>query len=268
MKIAVVGHIEWAKFVHVSRVPLAGEIIHTSDSWQEVAGGGSVAAMQIAKLAGNCMFFTAVGDDELGRLAVEQLKKNNVEVYASVIKGAATRDIFVYIDNENERTITVSGDLKPSGHDSNLPWDKLSEAEAVYFVCGDHQALIAARKARTLISTSRILPSLKDSKIQLDALVCSKKDAGERYLAGELSPSPKIVIITDGINGGSVDNGQTYQAETVPSSKFIDTYGCGDSFAAGLSYAFAQNKDLNESLSFAAHIGAQASMRRGSFGNK
>lgn len=268
MKVAVVGHIEWAKFAHVSHVPVSGEIIYSNDSWEEVAGGGSVAAMQLAELAGSCMFFTAVGDDELGRRSIEQLKNNGVEVYASIIKGAATRNIFVYIDDQNERTITVSGDLKPSGHDLNLPWDKLSEAESVYFVSGDYPALLAARKARSLISTARILPLLKDSDVPLDALVCSKKDAGERYFPGQIKPAPKIVITTDGTNGGTVDNGQTYQVETIPPSDLIDTYGCGDSFAAGLTYSLGLDISLEESLVVAAHCGAKAAMRRGSFGNK
>jgi ribokinase len=267
MQVAVIGHIEWGRFVLVDTVPKPGEIVHTNDTWQEVAGGGSVAAMQLAELADSCLFFTAAGNDEFGKRSIEQMESKGVEVYASVLDEVTTKDIYVYIDNQKERTITVTGNLKPDGNDSNLPWGKLADVDAVYFVSGNQAALLAARKAKTLVSTVRILPRLAESGVQFDALVCSKKDTGELYRDGDLSPKPKLVVTTAGVEGGSCSNGEKYNAEIVPESDIVDTYGCGDSFAAGLTFALGQNKDLSEALKFAAHCGAEAARRRGSFGN-
>ena len=50
----MVGHVEWVEFARVDRVPLAGEIVHATDTWEEVGGGGAVAAVQLARLAGSC----------------------------------------------------------------------------------------------------------------------------------------------------------------------------------------------------------------------
>ena len=63
MRFAVVGHIEWIEFIRVERVPRQGEIVHARASWREPAGGGAVAAVQIAQLAGSCELFTAVGGE-------------------------------------------------------------------------------------------------------------------------------------------------------------------------------------------------------------
>lgn len=268
MKVAVIGHIEWGRFVLVDTVPKQGEITHTTDAWGEVAGGGSVAAMQLAQLAGSCTLFTAVGDDELGRRSIRQLESCGVEVYASVIKGVSTKDIFVYIDSQKERTITVTGNLMPDGNDTSLPWQKLADVEAVYFVSGNSSALVAARQAKVLVSTARILPLLQESNIQLDALVCSLEDKGELYHDGELMPEPRLLVSTAGIKGGVTDSGEKYNAEVVSWSELVDTYGCGDSFAAGLTFALGQDAaDLQDGLRFAAQCGAKAAMRRGSFGN-
>ena len=125
MKIAVVGHIEWGSFVRVDHAPKDGEIVHATESWEEAAGGGSVAAMQLALLNGSCVFFTAVGDDERGHKAIDQLRLNGVEVYASVRSSQATNLAFVHVDTQGERTITVSGDLKPDTSSGVLPWDRL-----------------------------------------------------------------------------------------------------------------------------------------------
>jgi ribokinase len=52
VRAAVVGHIEWVEFLHVPRVPAAGDIVHASDVFEQAAGGGGVAAVQLRKLAG------------------------------------------------------------------------------------------------------------------------------------------------------------------------------------------------------------------------
>ena len=53
LKVAVVGHVEWVQFARVPHVPRAGEIIHARDTFEEPAGGGAVAAVQLARLAGS-----------------------------------------------------------------------------------------------------------------------------------------------------------------------------------------------------------------------
>lgn len=267
MNVAVVGHIEWGRFVHIDHVPTAGEIIRAEDAWEEVAGGGSVAAMQLAKLNGSCFFFTSIGNDEMGTRAVSQLEESGVKVFASVQGDQPTKSIFVDVDSQDERTITVIGSLKPSGLDETLPWDKLASMDAIYFVSGDEACLKVARQAKILISTARILPLLQSAAVQLDALVTSSKDRGEAYKPGDLIPAPKLVITTKGIEGGMVDNGATYVSEVVSDADLVDTYGCGDSFAAGLTFGLGQDLNMEEALKIAAHSGAEAAKRRGAFGN-
>ena len=57
-RIAIVGHVEWIEFARVDHVPVPGEIVHATEWWQDVGGGGAVAAVQAAKLAGGADFFT------------------------------------------------------------------------------------------------------------------------------------------------------------------------------------------------------------------
>ena len=267
MKVAVVGHLEWAKFVTVGHVPAVGEIVYAQNSWEEAAGGGAVAAMQLTRMADTCLFFTAVGEDANGEKSLAQLERSGIEVYAAKHKQAATRELYVYIDSNKERTITVTGTIKPSGEDKSLPWHKLADMDAVFFVSGDEAALRAARRAAVLVSTARILPLLQATNVQLDALVCSQKDADEKYQVGAIKPYPLLVVRTDGSSGGVTDDGLKYAAQLVPSEKICDTYGCGDSFAAGLSFALGSQLPLNEALNVAASCGAEAVQRRGAFGN-
>ena len=83
MRAAAVGHVEWIEFARVERVPLAGEIVHVQETWGEPGGGGAVAAAQLAKLAGGATFFTALGDDELGHRAHDELTALGLRVEAA-----------------------------------------------------------------------------------------------------------------------------------------------------------------------------------------
>src|SRR5262245_38440145 len=264
MRVAVVGHVEWVEFARVEAVPRPGEIVHALETWEEPAGGGAVAAAQLARLAGSCLFFTALGADDLGRRSRAELTRLGVGVQA--IPGAeATRRAFTYIDEAGERTITVLGEkLRPNGGDSRLPWRELAGLDAVYFVSGDVEALHHARLAQILVATARELPTLREAGVQLDALVGSGEDDGELYHAGELDPPPHAVVTTSGALGGWVQPGGPFRPAPLPGT-VVDTYGCGDCFAAGLTFGLARGDSMDEAVALAARCGAAVMTGRGPY---
>jgi len=70
----VVGHIEWVQFARVPHTPRAGEVVHARDAFDEPAGGGAVAAVQLARLAGEALLFTALGRDGIGERSLQRLR--------------------------------------------------------------------------------------------------------------------------------------------------------------------------------------------------
>ena len=108
MRVAVVGHLEWCEFAEVPHVPAPGEIVHASSIFEEPAGGGAVAAVQLKKLAGSATLFTAFGDDEVGRRASAGLAEQGVHIEAG-FRPETQRRAFVHLDEPGERTITVLG---------------------------------------------------------------------------------------------------------------------------------------------------------------
>jgi ribokinase len=270
MRTAVVGHVEWVECALVDRVPRAGEIAHALDSFAVPAGGGAVAAVQLARLAGDCTFYTALGDDELGRRAHDELTRMGVRVEAAIRPGKSTRRGFAFLDDGGERTITVIGErLGPSGDDAELPWAELADVDGVYFVAGDAPALRAARAARSLVATARISDLLEGAGVQLDAVVASAADASERY--HPIEPPPRYVAITSGARGGdwTGGDGRTGNWKAVPlPGPVVDAYGCGDSFAAGLAYALGDGRDIDAALGLAARCGATCMTGRGPYGRQ
>lgn len=267
MRAAVVGHVEWIEFARVEGVPVAGEIVHAEDNWQEPGGGGAVAAVQMARLAGGATLFTALGDDELGHRAHAELTALGLRVEAAW-RDEPQRRGFVHVDAAGERTITVIGSrLGPRG-DDDLPWGELSGADGVYFTAGDGAALRAARAARTLVASARGLPTLIGAGVELDALMASGKDPGERYERGQIEPEPRLVVRTAGAAGGSWERaaGESGRWRATPlSGPIADAYGCGDSFAGGLTYALGAGRQREDALQLAARCGAACFTGRGPY---
>ena len=267
LKTAVVGHVEWIEFGRVEHVPAPGEIVHVSDSWQEPGGGGAVAAVQLARLAGEATLYTALGDDEVGHRCKSELEELGLRVEA-VFRPEPQRRGYVHVDAAGERTITVIGSrLGPAGDDP-LPWSDLERTDAVYLTAADAGAVRAARAAGTLVSTARGLETLRESGVALDALVASARDPGELYETGELNPAPRYVVRTAGPDGGEYEgaDGERGRWEATPLPGAVsDLYGCGDSFAAGLTYGLAAGLPVARALELGARCGAACATGRGPY---
>jgi ribokinase len=269
VKVAVVGHVEWVEFLRVARVPEAGSIVTAREVWAEPAGGGAVAAVQLARLAGECLFLTALGDDELGHRSLAELRALGVRVEAAS-RDEPQRRAFTYVDDDGERTITLLSHKLVPRADDPLPWVELDGYDGVYFTGGDAGAVRRARRARVLVATARELETLRQARVELDVLVRSAKDEAERYEPGDLDPPPKVVVTTEGRDGGSYESEEgsgRFEAAPIP-GKLVDTYGAGDSFAAGLTFALARGDRLEDALRLAAEQGAEAMTRRGAHGSR
>jgi ribokinase len=266
-RVAVVGHVEWTTIARSDRVPVAGEVIHADVSWEGPAGGGAVAAVKLAQLAGECTFFTALGDDAVGRRAVEQLDALGVQVLTAA-RDERTRRAMSLVDVSGERTTTTLGPrLQPTAADP-LPWHELSGYDAVFLTAGDVGAVRATRQAKTFVATSRELRIVASAQVPVDALVGSMHDPAERYNPTALITAPGLLVRTDGADGGlfEVCGGPAarYRAATPPGPT-ADLYGVGDTFAAALTFALACGVDIAAALSFAANHGAEATTRIGPY---
>ncbi len=251
----------------MDHVPAAGEIVNSADGFEEPAGGGGVAAVQLARMAGGALLVTALGVDELADRARRRLAELDVEVDAAIRVGP-TRRALTLVDSHGERTIVTIGDrLAPRGED-RIDWAALDGADAAYFTAGDEGALRAARGARILVATPRAGRVLAEAGIRLDALVYSDKDEVESAFARAVDPRPELLVATTGAGGGRYEtaDGQTGTWEAAaPRGSIADTYGSGDTFAAALTYGLAAGETPESSVELAAEAAAACLTRRGPY---
>ncbi len=198
-----------------------------AESWEQAAGGGSVAAVQLAQLADSVDFFTALGSDERGERARVELEARGITVHASGgRRAAATAASSTSTTRASARSRRSAASSIRGATTSALPWHELARCDAVYFCAGDADALLLARRARVLVATARELSTLRQASVELDALVSSGKDEAERYQPGQLDPEPRLVVTTSGALGGWAQPGGPYSAAPLPPDP-ADAYGVG-----------------------------------------
>jgi ribokinase len=269
--VAVVGHIEWVQFARVPELPRAGAVVHATDVFEEPAGGGAVAAVQLARLAGAATLFAKLGRDEHGERSRARLGQLGVRVEAAVAD-EPTRQAITLVDEWGERTIVTLGRrLEPCGGDA-LPWDVVTGLDGVYLTAGDAEAVRRARDgARVLVASPRTGEALEG--VRLDAVVYSAEDAVERDALARVHPEADLVVATEGVRGGRFDShapgGETGRFEAAhPPGPVVDAYGSGDSFAAGLTYGLAAGLGPEQAIALAARCGAVCTTGRGPYGRQ
>ena len=265
LKFSVIGHIEWMNFIEVDQLPKAGLISHSKRHQEYPAGGGSVIAKRLQELSNiEVHFFTALGHDFYGKQCLNILENMGIKLHVAW-RDKPTRKGFSIIDNEGERSITIMGDRLAPTYKDNLDWSILNDMDGIFITAGDKDIFKQSRRAKILCTTPRVgIDIINESGIFLDGLIGSNLDPGEKYSLEELRLKPKFVIKTEGEKGGIIFPGGRYNAFENIKNK-VDSYGCGDSFAAGILFGLSSNWNIEESLNLAKIMGRNCSEHFGPY---
>ena len=254
LKFAVIGHIEWINFLEVDSLPEPGIITHSKKSLELPAGGGALIAKTLYELSNNEIhFFTSLGKDYYGEKSYEFFEKIGINLHVAW-RSEATRKGFSLIDNKGERSITIIGKRLSPSYNDDLDWNILCEMDGIFITAGDDILFKKAREANILCTTPRVgIDLINQSKVNLDALIGSNLDPDESFLLSDLNKTPRYIIKTEGEKGGISIPGGRFKA--INNNIIIDSYGCGDSFAAGILYGLAANWPIEKALKLGTVLG-------------
>jgi ribokinase len=175
-----------------------------------------------------------------------------------------TRRAFTLLEEGGERTIlTVGPRLDPLGSDP-LEWSRLASVAGVYATAGDEAAVAAARRTPVMVASPRARVALTGVGPSVDALVFSASDRDEREWADRAASRARLLVATEGAAGGRWwgEAEGRWQASELPGAP-VDSYGCGDSFAAGFTFGLASGMSIEEAAALGARRGALCLTRPG-----
>ena len=268
-----------------NKLPSTGETI-LGDSYNIGPGGkGCNQAIAISRLGGRVNFISKLGDDDYGKLAIDKLKKDNIDTSNIIIsKKHKTGVAGIHVDrNTGKNAITVvrgaPSSLTINEIDTNL--FKQSKIFLTQLEIPTDVTLHCLKAAKEYGLTNILNPApareLSNDFFKLidyftpneteaefytgvkinnknDAKVCAKK---------LIDMGIKKAIITLGEKGLFYSDGKKEIYLKASADKAVDTTGAGDAFNGGFSFALLKGKKIQECLEIANKVAGFSTTKLG-----
>ena len=267
------------------KIPSTGETI-LGDSYNIGPGGkGCNQAIAISRLGGKVNFITKLGNDSYGKLAINNLKKDNIDISNIIISDKHKTGVAgIHVDrNTGKNAITVvrgapeSLSIKEINiniiKNSKIFLTQLEIPLDVTFHC------LKKAKEESLINILNPAPACKlsndffklvdyftpnetEAEFYTGIKINNKNDAQES--AKKLyEMGIKNVIITLGEKGLYYFNDKEEIYIEANQVKAIDTTGAGDAFNGGFSFALLKGKKIRDCLEFANKVAGLSTTKLG-----
>lgn len=280
MEIVVVGSLNLDFMVQAKRFPRKGETLMGENSMMSFGGKGANQAVCAAKLGANVSMIGCLGDDANGKLMLDNMKSNKVNIEnIQIVQGIASGIAQITIAENDNTIIIVPGANEMVNKDViNQAKDVLLKADIVmlqleiplstveYVVDFCHQnnikTILNPAPATSLpIDLIKKVTYMTPNEIELKQLF---KDKMESILI----KYPNKIIVTAGSDGVYFHDGIKLCNIKANKVKVVNTTGAGDAFNGAFAYAITNGDSVSEAIVFGNKIagysigklGAQTSM--------
>ena len=269
------------------KIPSIGETILGNEYNIGPGGKGCNQAVAIARLGGKVNFISKVGIDNYGKLALDTLKKNNIETQNIIQdKSLQTGVAGILVEkNSGKNAINVivgaPSTLKISDLDNQIKVIKNSKIFLTQLEVPKNVTLHCLKVAKDngCITILNPAPASKISKEffnNIDYFTPNETEAEfytgvkitneeEARQAAEklINLGVKKVIITLGEKGLFYSDGNEEIYLKANSVKAIDTTGAGDAFNGGLAFGLSTKQPIKECLEFANKVAGISTTKHG-----
>jgi ribokinase len=283
-KIVVLGSSNTDMIVKVPRIPAPGETILGGTFLQAAGGKGANQAVAAARAGGAVTFVANVGNDALGRQAVEGFMADGIHtdfIFTDPDQPSGVALIFVSEEGENSIAVAsgANGTLLPRHVEQARPVIEaadillmqletpLETVEAAAKIAGKAgvRTILNPAPAQTLPLSligelDMITPNETEAEM-LTGIAVTDEDSAAKAATKLLSQGLNHVLITLGSKGAFLMNEQ--EKAMIPGFRVqaMDTTAAGDTFNGVLAVGLASGKDLHEAIRF-AHAAAALSVTR------
>jgi sugar/nucleoside kinase (ribokinase family) len=267
----------------LARLPEPGELV-LSDRIAVFPGGNALnTAIALRRLGENVAVAGSIGDDALGRLLLDQMQTQGLDVRGVRREpGGRTASTFILrAEGEDRRFIhslgvaatfsgehispelipdngimLVGGYLKLGAWNDSVLADLIRHARqrnctVVLNICIAQDSSVDPRRCLSLLEHVDVFVPNEDEARILTGETLLELQAKALRKAGA-----RLVVITRGADGLFADDGERTVEMGVFRVSLVDPSGCGDCFTAGLIAAMLRSWDTVRSLEFASAVGA------------
>ncbi len=290
-KILVIGSSNTDMVIKSARIPEKGETIIGGEFIMNPGGKGANQAVAAAKLGGDVIFVSKLGNDLLGESAIEGFKKVGIDTSEIIVDDVSPSGVaLIMVDDNGENCISVA-----LGANAKLSKDNIAQLketfksveyvlvqleipiETVNKICeiasGFGKKVIinpapAQKLSNDILKNIYVLtPNETEAKLITGVAV---EDEITAHRAAEVlkDKGVPVIIITMGIKGAYVYSENFIGLIPTPQVKAIDATAAGDTFNGALVVALAEGKTIEDAVLFAnkaaalsvTKLGAQSSI--------
>lgn len=252
-----------------------------------LGSSSAIVAHNLSALGSRVGFQSRIGDDALGRIALERLKEGRVEVSkVRIIPGASSTGLTVILQHQPWRNIlTYSGTIAELNWD-DLDLDYLSDSRHFHFSSyylqkalrprvGDLFRFLKSRGLTISLDTNddpedRWEGDLHALLRHVDVFLPNEREACKAAATQNLEDAIKklsklvpVVVVKCGRKGAVAQRGSKRLTATIKEVVPIDPVGAGDSFDAGFLHEYVRGFDLRTCLDGGNRAGALSTTRPG-----
>ena len=232
-------------------------------------GGGPAATglVTLSRLGVKTAFITKIGDDFFGRFALEELRREGVDVSGAVIeRGASSPFAFIIVERGTGRrtilwTRATTSQLRPEEVDMQLATSgRMLYLDGLQMEASLQAAKLAKERDVILFLDADTVQEGIDELIKLcDVVIASRAFAREftgcdgdyeKALRSILSLGPRIAGITLGERGCICSDGRRVVFKEAFKVDVVDTTGAGDVFHGAFAYGVLRGWDLENIAEF------------------
>ena len=270
-----------------SKIPAVGETILGNKYNVGPGGKGCNQAVAIARLGAKVNFISKIGKDSYGELALETLKKNNINT-ESVIQDEKlqTGVAGILVDKKTGKNainviVGAPSTLKINEINKHTNIIKSSKIFLTQLEVPKDVTLYCLKTAKengclTILNPAPASEITKEFYSNIDYFTPNETEA-EFYTGIKITNEKeakqasdklinlgiKKVIITLGEKGLFYSDGNEEIYLTANSVKAIDTTGAGDAFNGGLAFGLLKEKPIKECLEFANKVAGLSTTKLG-----
>jgi ribokinase len=272
--------------VKTSHIPMHGETVLGGAFFMNPGGKGANQAVAVARLGGNVLFVSKIGNDIFGKQAAQLFAAEGINTSCVFSDDALPSGVaLITVDAAGENSIVVA----PGANGNLLPADveralgelgtagvvllqleiPLATVAYVAEYAASHgikvilnPAPAAALPAQLLSHIDVITPNVTEASM-ISGIKVSDDETAKRAAMRIREMGVDRVVITMGSAGALVLEGAVFTHIPAPKVQPVDTTAAGDTFNGALAVALSEDKSLPDAVRFACEAAAISVTRLG-----
>jgi len=290
-EVVVFGSAALDTYGSTEKLPAPEETVYVEERGRYPGGMGANVAVALSRLDVPVAFVGKIGSDSAGRLLLESLRQNNVDVSHLVLAELESLQTLILNDGSGKRWLFTMGSPKTAislTSPDEVDWKPIAESRIVYvgevfLELAPALASFAKKRRKTVVyrpGTPYLrlgLEKLRGVLENVNVFILNQlgwqalREASKAEMetpADLLKNGPATVIMTKGAKGCEVHTHEGSFVMPVPTTlqtrfRVVDPTGAGDSFSAGLMKGLLLGWELKKAVQYGQAAAAITCSRLG-----